>query len=311
MEWTVIARRQGTNFVLFLCVFLLVGCWPAPNYPWVDLDEPPLPATLTFEIQPPLRIAISAILSPSSTAQNYERFLTYLAEHLGRPVELVQRSTYAEVNNLLCDGGVDLALVCTGAYVRGHQDFGMQLLVIPQVKGETVYYSYIIVPADSPAHTLLDLRDKVFAFTDPMSNSGHLMPVYMLRQAGEAAESFFSRTTYTYSHDNSIRAVAEGLVDGAAVDSLVYQFATSRDPSLAERVRVIAKSQACGMPPVVVHPNLDKDLKASLRELLLTMHQNPPGRAALADLMIDRFVLTDDSAYDSIHAAMQQLGELP
>ena len=306
-------QRQIYPFlVLLLLAGLVAGCGSAPEYPRVSLAEEPAPPTPTVVGgQPPLRVAIAAVISPKGTVESYAPFLDYLARRTGRPVELVQRQTYAEVNNLVRDGDVDLALVCTGAYVQGHDAFGMELLAAPQVGGETVYYSYIIVPADSPAQSLADLRGKTFAFTDPLSNSGRLMPVYLLWQMGETPESFFEQTIYTYSHDNSINAVAEGLVDGAAVDSLVYEYALSRDPGLADRVRVVARSEPSGMPPVVVPPGLDEAQKAALREVLLTMHQDEAGRAALDELLIEQFVPIEDRAYDSVREALEKVGDAP
>ncbi|MBI5955697.1 MAG: PhnD/SsuA/transferrin family substrate-binding protein, partial [Chloroflexi bacterium] len=55
-----------------------------------------------------------------------------------------------------------------------------------------------------------------------------------------------------------------------------------------------------GMPPVVVHPALNKELKTQLRNLFLTMDQDPRGMVILDDLIIDRFVLANDADYDSI-----------
>lgn len=306
------SRMRYAVVGLFWLAALVASCGPAPAYPRVSLAE--LPATPTPADaggQPPLRVAIAAVISPKGTVESYAPFLDYLAQRTGRPVELVQRQTYAEINDLVRDGGVDLAFVCTGAYIEGRREFGMELLVAPQVDGKTVYYSYIIVPADSPAHSLADLRGKTFAFTDPLSNSGHLMPIYMLWQMGATPESFFARTFYTYSHDNSINAVAEGLVDGAGVDSLVYEYALNREPGLADRVRIIARSEPCGMPPVVIPPGLDAAQKAALRGVLLTMHQNQAGRAVLDELLIDRFVPIDDSAYDSVREALEAVGGLP
>ena len=301
---------RHVRLVLLISIALLAGCRSAAQYPWVSLEEPPLSAAPDSSRNPqPLRVAIAAVISPGGTIRSYSPFLQYLEQQTGQPVELVQRRTYAEVNNLLRDGGVDIALVCTGAYVQGHRDFGMQLLAIPQVKGETVYYSLVIVPAKGPAQSLADLRGKRFAFTDPMSNSGYLMPVYMLLELGEASEDFFGSTTYTYSHDNSIQAVADGLVDGASVDSLVYDFAVARDPTLADRVRVVARSEPCGMPPVVVPNGVGEEKKAGLKELLLSMHQNEAGRAALSELMIDRFITAEDSAYDSVRRVYELVGE--
>jgi phosphonate transport system substrate-binding protein len=90
---------------------------------------------------------------------------------------LIQRGTYAEINELIRTGGADVAFVCGGAHVDGQHEFGMKLLVAPQMRGETMYFSYIIVPRDSNAQSLTNLRGKRFAFSDPLSNSGYLAPL--------------------------------------------------------------------------------------------------------------------------------------
>jgi phosphonate transport system substrate-binding protein len=258
-----------------------------------------------------LRVAIAAVISPKETLASYDALLRYLERRLDQPIELVQRPTYAEVNDLIRAGGIDLAFVCTYAYVLGRSDGSMELLVVPEVRGQTVYYSYLIVPATSPARSLADLRGKVFAFTDPLSNSGKLVPQYQLAQMGETPETFFQRYIYTYSHDKAIRAVAEGLVDGAAVDSLVYEYMLLKAPELATKVKVIAKSDPYGIPPVVVPPRLSSRLKDGLRNLFLHMDEDPEGRSILQELMIDRFTVIPDSAYESVRsiAAMVSRGK--
>jgi phosphonate transport system substrate-binding protein len=256
-------------------------------------------------------VAIAAVISPKGTLESYQPLLDFLSDQLDRPIELVQRRTYAEVNDLIESGDVDLAFVCTSAYVDGHARFGMELLAAPQVDGGTVYYSVLIVPADSPARTMADLRGKVFAFTDPMSNTGRTYPTYLVRQLGQTPETFFARTFFTYSHDDAIRAVADGLADGAAVDSLVYDFAVVRDPALGRRTRVIHRSEPFGIPPVVVGPQVRPQLKAELQDVLLRMAEVEAGRRSLAAAGIERFVRIDDSAYDSARALLQAVNVTP
>ncbi len=307
-------RRAGGWFGwvgLLLGMLFLVGCGPGPSYQKVSLQpEGAQPAVAGLEeTRIPLRVAVAGVLSPETTFAPYGDLVAYLGEHLGRPAQMLQGKTYAEVNELVRTGQVDLAFVCTGAYVVGERDFGMRLLAVPQVRGETVYYSYIIVPADSPAQTLAALQGKVFAFTDPMSNSGHLAALEMLRQLGVSPGEFFRRTIFTYSHDRSIQAVAEGLVDGAAVDSLVYVHLLELEPAYREKVRVIERSPPYGMPPVVVHPRLDPELQEQLQVLLLGMDEDEAGRAILDQLDIDRFVPPDKHAYDSVRQMMEALGK--
>ncbi len=289
--------------------WLLSACAGGPEQAVISLsDLQPLPAPDRQDVLP-LRVAVAAVISPQGTAESYQALLDYVGASLGRPVELVQRRTYAEINELIGRGEVDLAFVCTNAYVIGHEAFGMRLLAAPQVQGKTVYYSLLIVPADSSAQDMADLRGKVFAFTDPMSNTGRLYPTYLVLRLGSTPEEFFSRTFFTYSHDDAIRAVAEGVADGAGVDSLVYEYAVAREPWMGEATRVIHRSPPFGNPPLVVGPLVRPQTAAELAEMLLHMHEDPAGRAALAALGVDRFVEIDDAAYNSVRALRAEVGE--
>ncbi len=112
------------------------------------------------------------------------------------------------------------------------------------------------------------------------------------------------------ANDDAIRAVADQLADGAAVDSLVYEYALERDPTLSERVRIIHRSPAFGIPPVVVSPNIRPQTQALLQETLLGMSESSEGQAALTSLGIDAFVTIDDSAYDSARELIGEVGIL-
>ncbi len=281
---------------------LLVAC-TARDHPYVRLKGEGESAVVAPERAPgrlPLRVAVAPVISPRATFEIYSPLLDYLAHRLDRPVELLQRPTYAEINDLIRTGQADVGFVCGGAFVEGEREGYMELLVVPQINGTTTYHALIIVPADSPFHRLEDLRGRRFAFTDPLSNSGRLYVQYRLAQMGETSESFFQNTFFTYSHDNSIRAVAQGLADGASVDSLVYEWLSHNEPNLITRVRVIERSPPFGIPPVVVHPELNSGLKEALREAFLKMHEDPRGQKALTMLRVERFVLPAPGAYEDI-----------
>ena len=216
-----------------MAALLLAGCSDlstSDTSTSIDLSvREPLPEVGTIE-QQPLRIAVAAVLSPEGTIDSYSGLADYLGDQLNRPVELIQRRTYEEVNDLVAANEVDVAFVCTSAYVAGHDQSIMDLLVIPEIEGETVYHSVIIVPTSSSATKFEDLRGTVFAFTDPISNTGRVYPTYVLLKLGESVDDFFSETIFTYGHDRSIEAVAARVVDGAAVDDLVLRNMLEMDP---------------------------------------------------------------------------------
>lgn len=289
------------RLLLFLVlVIVFAGCAAPQASTVINLSQlEPLPVEVLTEVVP-LRVAVAAIISPKDTLDSYKPLLDYIGEKVDRPVELVQRRTYAEINELIKNGEVDLAFVCTSAYVIGAREFGMELLAAPQVGGETVYYSLLIVPAGSPVQSMADLRGQVFAFTDPLSNTGRLYPTSLVQQLDETSDQFFGRTFYTYSHDDAIRAVANGVADGAAVDSLVYEHTIRRNPELAQKTQIIHRSPAFGIPPVVTSPHLRPQHAAELQTLLLEMVDDPAGQAALDSVGFDRFVSINDDAYDSV-----------
>lgn len=291
-------------------VLLLGGCSPQGSLPFVDLSvrsAPPARGETPGGSAEPLRFAVAPVITPRERLNAFYPLLEYLSERLGRPVRYVPARTYAEINEMMKFGSVDLALVCDYPYVLGQEEGYMELLAIPQIRGKVRYRSVVIVPADSPAKRVEDLRGKSFAFSDPISFAGRLAPTYMLWQRGTTPESFFGRTIFTYSHANSIRAVARHLVDGAAVDSVVLDFMVGENPDLARQVRVIAESPESGMLPVVVRPKLDPALRERLRQVLLGVHRDPEGQAALATLAVDRFVPGDDGAYDVVRRMLAEM----
>jgi len=91
-----------------------------------------------------------------------------------------------------------------------------------------------------------------------------------------------------------------GIVDGAAVDSLIWEYAVRNNPEYTSKTKIIRKSPPYGIPPFVVRKGLAPGLKESLRDILLNAHNDKTGRNILNKMMIDKFISIDDSAYDSI-----------
>ena len=297
-----INKAHSAMLILIVCISITFfsGCLSDDEVITIDMEE--IDTTIKTQSNiTSLKIAVSAMISPTETIVYYEDLLEYISKKTNHPIELVQRETYEEINDLVESQYLDAAFVCSGAYIDGREKFGMELLVAPVVKGKPVYYSYIIVPIDSGVTSFEDLRGNKFAFTDEMSNSGKLSPTYMLALINETPDSFFSGYIFTYSHDKSIEAVAKGLVDGAAVDSLIWDYNSAKNPIYTNKTKIISKSQPYGIPPIVVHPDTNPDFKIELQNILLTMHEDPEGADILTKINIDKFTLINENAYDSIY----------
>ena len=249
-----------------------------------------------------IRVAVAAMISAKESVVYYHQLLDFIAQRLGHRIKLIQRKTYSEINELLQKGKIDLAFICSGPYATGRQTFDFEALAVPQVRGRHFYHSYLIVNHNSPFRGLMDLRGKTFAFTDPESNTGMLVPTYWLVKQNRKPEEFFGKIIYTHSHDNSIMAVATLLVDGAAVHEQIWEYFNEKNPTFTSSTRIIKKSQPFGNPPVVASKYLSDRLKTDIRGLLMTMHLDPEGKRILDELMIDRFLYPEDKWYESIVA---------
>jgi phosphonate transport system substrate-binding protein len=290
--------------LVLLLLLIVAGCTDTSDTRVVNFGrviEVARPGTVAPE-RNRLRVAVGAMVSPKETFAHYRELLEYIGAKVGREVELIQRRTYGEINDLLGKGEIDLAFVCSGPYALEKEKQGFQLLATPEVNGAHFYQAYLIVNDKSPFTSLDDLRGKTFAFTDPDSNTGKLVPTHWLAEIDETPESFFRTTIYTYSHDNAIMAVGKGLVDAACVDGLIWEFYHRRNPGVTAATRVIRKSEPYGIPPLVGSGRLSNEMKGRIREVLFVMHQDEAGKTILDRLMIERFVEPKDEWYESIRA---------
>ncbi|BCB27402.1 phosphonate ABC transporter substrate-binding protein [Sulfurimicrobium lacus] len=232
----------------------------------------------------------------------------YLQQTLKRPVEFVQRDRYREMMDLLQQNKIDFAWVCDYPYVSmGNQ---VRLLAVPVNQGKPIYRSYLIVPAkDTHTRSIEDLKGAVFAYADPLSNTGYLAPRFEIKQAGYDTATFFRRTFFTWSHRKAIEAVASGLAQGAAVDSYVWQSLEKVNPKLTARTRVVRQSEAFGFPPFVANRSVSQADFDAMRAALLNMSHNPAGQALLAKLNLDGFIAGSPDLYKSVALMAASFGQ--
>jgi phosphonate transport system substrate-binding protein len=295
------ALRKRPLILVAALLPAVLGC-PSSPYPEVAVDlasSRPAPTTVQKPRAAVLRFSVAAMQSPQDTFAAYSRVFERLEAKLEAKIELVQRRTYQEVNELLATGQLDAALVCTGGYVdlERRSPGAVEVVAVPVVHGRTTYQSYLIVPASSLTEAVADLRGKRFAFTDDLSLSGFGYPSHLLRNMGADPGTFFGTVTFTHSHDRSIDAVAKGVVDGAAVDSLIYDDLARSSPEVQSATRVIHRSPHYGVAPVVVSTRLPAERRAAISDALLRLHEDPEARAALALVGFDRFSAPEPLLY--------------
>jgi phosphonate transport system substrate-binding protein len=174
-------------------------------------------------------------------------------------------------------------------------------MAVPLWQGKPLYRSYLIVsPQDTTTRHITHLADKVFAFSDPNSNSGFLVPRVELIRSGHNPDSFFRRSFFTFGHRRVVEAVAAGLAQGGEVDGYVWDTLALQRPDLTRLTRVAWRSPEHGFPPIVGRGDLPEARFQRLQEAFLSAAATPGGRTVLKELNLDGFVAGSDHLFDSI-----------
>lgn len=147
-----------------------------------------------------------------------ECFRAYAEEALGVPVSLFAPADYNGVIQGLLGGTLDMAWLGASAYAAVYvenADAVEPVLVKTNLDGSYTYHSVGFARADSGITSLDDMAGKVFAFGDPNSTSGYLIPLVEIPAEGYSMEpgEFFSDVVFVGGHEQTIVAVANGDVD--------------------------------------------------------------------------------------------------
>ncbi len=165
--------------------------------------------------------------------------------------------------------------------------------------GRGTYRSVILVNEESPVKSLADLRGKTAAFNDTESHSG--MNALRASVAPFAVDGkFFGRVIESGRHETSIRAVAVGEADIAAIDCVTYETLRRYRPEAATGVRVLAMSEEAPLLPFITARSAGADRIARLRAGLARAMSDPALATARERLFLKDVVVLPDDAYLAI-----------
>jgi phosphonate transport system substrate-binding protein len=266
-----------------------------------------------------LKMVVTAAFVSNAGLDVYDDIAAYLSKRTGYKIEVVSGLSYAEADEALAIGAVEIGAICGLPYIHKVKADQVELLAIPamavtagtwpdvpgydNVPGK--YYSYTIVRQDSPYKNWADLRGKTYALNDTGSNSGYNMPRYKLVQLGAKSwTEYFSKVRVSGSHEESIRMVAEGLVDSSSVDSMVLDFDRASNDPYASTVRVIEVlfEGGAGAPPFVISKKVDMSFKQSLQDAMTSMHRDPEGKQILERALLREFMPPNDTNYNDVRS---------
>lgn len=233
------------------------------------------------------------------------------------PLEVIEHPFPLSVSDLWKRHDLACAFMCGLPWARAGAEHPaiaapVPLMPYPGAQQRSVYWSNLVVAADSPARTLDDLRGARVAYTLLDSQSGFSALRHHLLALGDAAPRFRTVTGPLTTPRRAMEAVADGRVDLAPIDSYAHALLRRHVPALADRVRIVARTAPTPIPLLVASPGLDPAVIARLRAAFLAL-DDP---ALLEPLQLVRFAtplplaeyrLMEQQAQSAEHAGVHDL----
>ncbi|PKP75714.1 MAG: phosphonate ABC transporter substrate-binding protein [Alphaproteobacteria bacterium HGW-Alphaproteobacteria-6] len=252
---------------------------------------------------------------------NLECFRSGVEAKLGVPTKLFTPADYDGVIQGLLGGTLDFAWLGASAYAKTYltNPEAVDVLLTKQnTDGTTGYYSIGFTRTDTGITSMDEAKGKTFAFADPNSTSGYLVPGAELTEKYGNLEDFFSEVKMSGGHEQSIVGVANGDFDAgvAWADGLGNwedgfnsgAFRKAADSGLVDMTTIteIWRSKLIPEGPLVVRRSLPQEVKDTIYAMLDTMWQTDPACAyAVAAGEAQDFVPITHENYLGIIAARQ------
>jgi phosphonate transport system substrate-binding protein len=234
-----------------------------------------------------------------------EALAQWLERELATSVHWIDNVPWREREQMLEAGEIDLCWICGLPYIEmADRSAAIAACVAPVMHhprygGAAVYFSDVVVRADSAMSSFADLQGASWAYNESRSHSGFNLVRYHLA-SHRLQWSFFGAVVDAGSHQAALEMILAGAAAGAAIDSSVLEAELRARPALAHQIRVVHTLGPSPSPPWVVSTRLPARLRTRLTDCLASLHCSVEGASILDSWGIARLQPVDDAFYEPI-----------
>lgn len=252
------------------------------------------------------------IISTESQANQkplWEPFIAAMSEGIGMPIKSFYATQYAGVIEAMRFGQIQMAWYGGKAYIEAAKIADAEAFALTvSDKGQRGYYAYLITNKNNPIareakakggdkYVIENASQLTFAFNDPNSTSGYLVPSYYIFAGnGVNPKKEFKRLIFSGSHEATALAVANNQVDVATNNSESLSRLEKTNPKARDNIEIIWTSVLIPSDPIAYRKDLPADLKQKIRDFFY----NYKDEAVLGPLEWSGFEPADNSNWNPI-----------
>lgn len=250
-----------------------------------------------------LRVALLPDENAATLIQNAQPLKEYLAETLGKNIEIVVTTDYSSMIEAMRFGRIEIGYFGGFSYVLAKSKAPeIEAFAVGVEKGKPTYNSILVATADGPVKSLSDVKGKAFGFGDQASTSSHLAPRAHLVKNGLVGGTDY-KVVHLGTHDGVARAVQNGQIPAGALSEQIYRTLVERGTIDDSKLLQIGLSDPIPNYPLTMQGYLAPELKEKIRNAFLNI-KDPE---ILQSFRVEGFAETDDAAYDVLRDTAQML----
>ncbi|WII72122.1 phosphate/phosphite/phosphonate ABC transporter substrate-binding protein [Bdellovibrio sp. 22V] len=262
----------------------------------------------------PVRFALVPGQDSAVLIENGKLLEKWILQQTGVHTKMQVPVSFIAVVEALGSKRVDVAIINTFGYMLAHEKYGVRAKLIGVNHGRSEYWGQIIT-RDEKIKSLKDLAGKKFAYVDPASTSGYILPAKLLKDEGiKLGEVIFAG-----KHDSVVTMVYQGRVDAGATYHTPEENGIPQDarrlvknqfPDVFEKVKILKMTGSIPSDPVVFRKDLPQDLEQKLISALKSFATTPEGAVALKNLYhLTGFKDCSDQDYDKARKILIEMGQ--
>lgn len=263
----------------------------------------------------PVKIYFTPSVDAKRISNNAKALTDFLEKETGYYFVTAVPSSFIAVVEAFGTGKADIAGINTFSYLMANEKYGAEArLRIVRDNNEISYKGQIIARTDSGIDSLADLEGKSFAYVDPSSTSGFILPKAIF----DKKDIRLSETVFAQKHDNVVIMVYQKQVDAGATyyappDPKTHEILDARMrvkqqyPDIEEKVKIIGFTEDIPNDPWVFRKDMDEEMKNNIINALLKYVSTEDGQKSLYEIYdIVSLIPTKDSDYDVLRNMLKE-----
>lgn len=263
----------------------------------------------------PIRFYLVPAQDMLTLADNGKILEAYLKKEMDCEVVVELPISFISVVEAFGSKRADAAIINTFGYILANEKYGVEARLKLINRGRDEYYGQIIARSDSKIKSIKDLNGKKFAFVDPASTSGYLLPLKLFKEE----KITIKEHVFSGRHDTVVSAVYQKQVDaGATFYTPPDDDGTPKDarmllktqyPDIYDKIKILKLTGPIPNDPIIFRKDIPEEIKTKMTKALIKYIKSEEGGKVLHNMYhITDFRDAKDSDYDKVRGYLRDIG---